>query len=579
MMITGIILRQFKAYDKLAYIPLSNGDNFMACVGENGAGKSSLLEALNCFFENAPWPDSYAGEEMHPFLVPFFAISHEELEDPELCNAASMLERMFQKLLAEDNGQSPFRDLLRRAWKESRKISAASNGNPAKNTSYILPLFYAPDENQIRVLFPTLPAEDDSFISSIKIFRDWILHHYHYLYIPATIGEPCFSGKDLSAEPYWRSLTNVFPDSDSQNLYSQEIPRMFCRLSSGERKVRWLSLIGSLVKKYPDISRTLIIAFDEPETFLQTSSCYDQFEAIYSLKRFCAQIFIASHWYGFVPMLTSGILVDIIAEKEGHQVLKFDISRFREEIKIRKRLYKERYHEQLPVDIMVKSLNDFIQSLLGGVTGNPPYNWLICEGSSEKIFFNYYFREQIEHNRLRIVPVGGVREVKKIYNYLAVAFNDLQEYINGRIVLLTDTDAQLSEFNTYSIHHLNCFRLINYNGRTELVHISSNPKSPATEIEDVLNGRVFHQALATFKSRYPVLLDFVNPEEEKPEIPSYYAMDLSLSQQAKLTAFFDAHYENKVRFAERYIAICQGGDYKTPPWIQKLINLFSEPDH
>ena len=208
-------------------------------------------------------------------------------------------------------------------------------------------------------------------------------------------------------------------------------------------------------------------------------------------------------------------------------------------------------------------MTDFVQSLIGSVINEPVYNWLICEGSSEMIYFNYYFADEIRNKRLRIVPVGGIREVKKIYLYLSPPFVDLRDYIKGNIVLLTDTDTQLLEFETPRIHHLDIFRLINSHGETHLAHISANPKSPDTEIEDVLNGQVFNKTLLFFKKEYPELLDFVI-DEDKPEIPSYYAMNLSVSDKQKLTKFFDSHHSNKTRFANKYIEICKKGNYEIP---------------
>ncbi|MBG0841733.1 AAA family ATPase [Pseudomonas toyotomiensis] len=49
-MIVGLLVRNFKTYQAINYIELSNGKLFSALVGENGAGKSSVLEALNSFF-------------------------------------------------------------------------------------------------------------------------------------------------------------------------------------------------------------------------------------------------------------------------------------------------------------------------------------------------------------------------------------------------------------------------------------------------------------------------------------------------------------------------------------------------
>ena len=51
-MILGIILRNFKIYKSITYIPISNGNRFCGLIGKNGIGKSSILEALDFYFNS-----------------------------------------------------------------------------------------------------------------------------------------------------------------------------------------------------------------------------------------------------------------------------------------------------------------------------------------------------------------------------------------------------------------------------------------------------------------------------------------------------------------------------------------------
>lgn len=68
------------------------------------------------------------------------------------------------------------------------------------------------------------------------------------------------------------------------------------------------------------------------------------------------------------------------------------------------------------------------------------------------------------------------------------------------------------------------------------------------------------------------MLDFVI-EEEKEEISSYYSLDLSPSNNDKLTAFFD-HENNKFLFARKYIEICQTENFVVPEWISEIKRFF-----
>ena len=56
-MIFSLFLRNYKTYRGWNFIPVSNGEHFSAFVGENGVGKSSILEALDVYFNshNSDW--------------------------------------------------------------------------------------------------------------------------------------------------------------------------------------------------------------------------------------------------------------------------------------------------------------------------------------------------------------------------------------------------------------------------------------------------------------------------------------------------------------------------------------------
>ena len=47
--IVGVLLRYIKTYKGINYIPLTEASNFCGLVGDNGIGKSSVLEALDSF--------------------------------------------------------------------------------------------------------------------------------------------------------------------------------------------------------------------------------------------------------------------------------------------------------------------------------------------------------------------------------------------------------------------------------------------------------------------------------------------------------------------------------------------------
>lgn len=54
-MIAGVFLRNYKTYQGINYVPITDEDKFCGLVGDNGIGKSSVLESLDTFFNGKPW--------------------------------------------------------------------------------------------------------------------------------------------------------------------------------------------------------------------------------------------------------------------------------------------------------------------------------------------------------------------------------------------------------------------------------------------------------------------------------------------------------------------------------------------
>ena len=168
----------------------------------------------------------------------------------------------------------------------------------------------------------------------------------------------------------------------------------------------------------------------------------------------------------------------------------FSLSNFREFIKQEKERHKKaKIRGPLSIDYRIKSYNDLIQSITISIIQEEPYNWIICEGSSEKKYFEYYFKKEIQEQKLRILPVGGYEEVMKIYNYLLGPFKDTDYDKKGKIICLIDTDANRVDAETV-INNKNLYfkRLVfNKKDNTILYKINSDLTTETT-IEDSLDS-------------------------------------------------------------------------------------------
>ena len=663
-MILGIILRNFKIYKSITYIPISNGNRFCGLIGKNGIGKSSILEALDFYFNSNNNKDFKKNNTGNPkpedcYVVPVFCIKkeivHNNFSDHE--EDITAFSDSIWNVIANPDSYSINSNYLELIKQFSNHIKSIGT-NITQENHCLLPIGKDIDGN-IRFGF----FQDGAFINTIvpdnmaesadekqhilqskylDVYSD-IRSYYQYVFIPKDI-EPenlvrfetqelqtllntnlndiiskylkkqeildISSGlkdfvDDLSSKlPNYKfkTPTSKQPNLKPDRIYNLIVQDFFSlrqlhkegknggkdlplkELSSGEKQQAILTLVHSIVSEYrTDSTKNLIIAVDEPESSLHISACYEQFEKLYEISSMCCQIIISSHWYGFIPAIPCGTVTNITYNESRNNGQIFNIQKYREEINHQARNYAQENHSQLPIDISLKSSNDFIQSILMSVISDNSYNWLICEGSSDKIYFDAYLQDEIKEKRLRIIPVCSASEVKNTYNRLKVLFDELKSgnQLKGKVYLIIDTDSQATEFDTSNDLESNllCRRIVNIDSEriTKLVRIKSNPKAPNTDIEDALNGIIFQKALLDLKNNgYETDLNFISETEEADDIPSYYALDLRQSQKKQLDTFFNGNNgNNKVLFANKYVDIMKKGNYTVPNWIVEIKNFFS----
>ena len=666
-MIIGVTLRNFKIYKSISYIPISNGNSFCGLIGKNGIGKSSILEALDYFFNSNNNKDFKKNNTGSPrpedcYVVPVFCISK------------SVIQKDFTKFQDEIIALSDsIWDVINNLDSYSIQINAnyyelvqqfsqhitSIKDIVTKENYCLLPLGQDIDGNISLGFF-----KDGVFIDRLvpdevannieqkqRILQDKYLelfeavkNYFQYVFIPKDI-EPENLVRFETQELQTLLNTNLYdiiskyltksdimniskglkefvddlssklpnykfkaPTYNQPNLKADKIYNLIVQdffslrqlhkegkggkdlplkeLSSGEKQQAILTLIHSIISGYrSDNTKNLIIAVDEPESSLHISACYEQFEKLYEISNKCCQMLISSHWYGFIPAIPQGTITNITLNDSRNRGHIFNIQKYREEIKHQSRDYAIQNHSQLPIDISLKSSNDFVQSILMSVISRDSYNWLICEGSSDKIYLDAYLKNEIDLKKLRIIPVCTASEVKNTYNRLQVLFEELRQgnQLKGKVYLLIDTDANPIEFPTNDNleNNLLCRRIVNNDNdrTTSLVKITASPKAPNTDIEDVLNGVAFHKTLLELKKNgFDSELDFVTENDEIEEVASYYALDLRPTERKQLDVFFNGNNgNNKVIFARQYVEVLSKESYKTPNWISEIKHFFNNP--
>ena len=633
-MIAGIILRNFKTYQSINYIPLSSGKKFSALVGENGVGKSSVLEALDSFFNGSDWNFNHSlnkgFSEREPFICPVFIIKNELIspdfeffefvvEASEACWGSSVSDfNTSHKLHAE--AFVSHRDLL-----EKNGLS--------KNTHYLIPFGLKKNSKT------SSPDLFFSFFEGLRKFpkknehpsldklQAFIHSYYEYIYLPSDIdfGEYVkIHGRTTQAllgqklDSIVRGIVkkemvgsinkslNAFLDETSkklggyqykrpslkQNLVNQshlteKIIEAFFEskvlhrigerdagtpvgdLSSGEKRQALIDVAKAfLLANAESDKKQVVLAIDEPELSLHVSACFSQFEKLRDISLSGVQSLITTHWYGFMPIISEGVA--IYCPKTDSPPLILDLRCFREDIKKIKATTKG----SLPAELELKGINDLVQSIIASITG-AGYNWLICEGSADKIYLDHYLKDE----QIFIVPVGGAVTVKKIYSYLYMALEESRGNVNGKVYCLIDTDKKVELFNSQeSIPNIVIKRIKNNEEdfSTDLLRTSDNNFYPPTVIEDTLDAKGFIGTLGEFVEdpKYGELVNEIYPniERENDEWPSGLATNLKPTDRNALNSLFEED-GFKVKFALKYANVADPAEI--PKWICELKTFFA----
>jgi predicted ATPase len=647
-MIIGIFLRNFKTYSATNYIPISNGENFNGLLGDNGMGKSSVLEALNCLFNNTEFiyntsVNKQGKESAEPGIIPIFLIG----KDSEIFKEHQDFIESYSEYcwnLTENKVQGNNQGHLTIVRRQIEILVR----NGFRKDYYFLPIGINYRRHVELSIFNFqnlaeavgLELEDGNqkiteealLQSPFSEILQSILDYFEYLYIPKDIDTSAFTslenkhvqglmGKTLveiveemvpkkeierintNLNKFLSTINDIFGDytfrtaaSRQQMIRKASVYNLIIEdffktrrlnknlnghwlevgnLSSGEKQKAIIDITRKFLETYRKSTRNIILGIDEPEASLHMSACFEQFNSLYEMSRICSQLLFTTHWYGFIPTVTKGnvtVITKEITDRPRHVFDLISVANYREEIK----QDSESSKGILPYDIRLKSLNDFIQSIISSIINPEPFNWLLCEGSSEKKYFESYFAEEIKERRLRIIPVGGAPQIKRIYQNLVVTYEDYKRQVQGKVLLLMDTDAKVVEFETINNANpnLKCFRIVNDIDKKDarLVDVHDNLKSPKTELEDVLCGKTFYETLQTFSPNDEIdkLLGMIDSKQIDNK-SVYFSLDMSPAKQSLLDSIFN-HPGMKFEFAKRYNKINETED---PEWITEIKRFFA----
>lgn len=104
-MIAGLLVRHYKNYANLHFVPISDRASHMYSifVGNNGVGKSAVLEAIDVVLNNRYWNVTAGMKKTEAYICPIYLIEKSKLEG----DIASKVEIISNLLWSVDESVNP----------------------------------------------------------------------------------------------------------------------------------------------------------------------------------------------------------------------------------------------------------------------------------------------------------------------------------------------------------------------------------------------------------------------------------------------------------------------------------------
>lgn len=639
-MILGILIRDYKCYNNLQFIPIASDDKnkYTVFIGNNGVGKSTVLESLDTFFNNREWNINKNGRKDEAFVAPIFLIKKDELIDSNDDNVIILLDAISEYYWKVTEAVNPIIKTTPGILKFlSLRDELIAKGYTQEDYYFLIlgidyndrVYFSTFNKNIIEEIKKVLNLAEEEVINQFNLLRKFILERYSYIYIPVempisqvlkmqTQQMQTLMNKDILEEidavlrekveikgnskklsfidfindhlnNFMKDINttvrlidesytydvgankrkNLTPTHIREKILEAYFPirtlkrnkREISELSSGEQRKALIDIIYAFLTLKGERDKKIIIAIDEPESSMHVSNCFRQFQRLEELAgEYNNQILITTHWYGFMPITDKGTLVFIDTNTVEEKVRSFDFNNYLEE--------KRRY----PESIELKSMFDLVTSILSYMKSGSSENWIICEGSKDKLYLQTILAGKNES--FIILPVGGCGNVIKLFQLLYGPVSEKTEAksIGGKVLCLIDTDEVLTNIDipfSFSGNARDKVFLRRLQVVPEGIRLfdpfKSGQRYERTEIEDCLEPLIF------FKTIKHVLL-----EEKDIDIDKFFDYDSNavtskvlgdesilkpkVAEAIEIKKEINAALETpriKSKLAEKYVEICK----------------------
>ena len=253
-MIIGLFQRHFKTYKGAKYIPfgITDFENFNLFIGQNGVGKSSILECLNCYFNHSEFIYHTNEKRSEAFIAPLFLITKDELSkyDKKVQTLIQIISAYLidnLNVLSHSN-YKPYESF--HPQQEYLKTSTDSH--------YIFTIAFWPQTDNSHQHFFTFDSllkkkiqengefkEDKEYQNTINKLKSDIHKNYKFLYIPV----------ETSIDDFLR-----LESKGMQDLMSEDVKKRIERVLNEKHPIRGEKVVNKSI---------LDIVNDDLETFIK----------------------------------------------------------------------------------------------------------------------------------------------------------------------------------------------------------------------------------------------------------------------------------------------------------------------
>ena len=652
----GLFLKGIKSYENTIFIPtVKNNKPFSFFIGENGVGKSSILEALDIFFNKTrEWNiNKNIKKKNEVFIAPVFLLkkSSIDIQDDHKVEYEEYLASITNTLLSWDIQKTS--NIKSNSWvndfynflDELKKIN-----NIDDYFIVIASTHYEKKQDNLFFTFRKLIEDNISNYDQEKMkkFFEFIRNLYSYIYIPvetpvdAILRMETNEMQMLLSEDIIKYIEQVLLDKNikeanksinivdkinnkldsfmldvnytisridssysytadgkfKKNLTAIDIrdhifkayfslrtlsksQKDIVQLSSGEKRKALVDIATAFLKQETKRTKNVILAIDEPETSMHMKNVFDQFKQLEVLSvENNIQFIGTTHWYGFLPITDYGNLNHISKEDDTITIRNLDFYNLFER------------NDNFPDDIEMKSFFELVTSIISSIKSSKYKKWIICEGSDDKKYLEYYLKYNQKNLDLVILPVSGSGNVKKLYHLLYASLSEKDRVrIDGKILCLVDTDLGtfglnngISSDNKEKIIFIRRLQ-INKNKIILEKIMSNTPRHFQTEVEDCLEPTKYYQTLQYVLKDTQVEAIFnsyeLNPKCQISRISNtdgesllQFNVSKGLPQHVNEFKTLTQHLEQdqtKQQICEHYIAHINSKFI--PEWIEEIVDL------